>query len=105
MKRSSKQKSWTKMTARELAEATKEFDKAIRFEETRPLTPAERARWRRARRGPVDSSHLFNGKHRTIRVRVDEYLLKKFDEFAKRNHMTRDEFISRSLRSAIAFVD
>jgi uncharacterized protein (DUF4415 family) len=105
MKRSSKKKAWTKMTARELAEATKEFDKPIRFEDTRPLTPAERLRWRRARRGSVDSLRLSNGKHRTIRVRVDEDLLKQFDKFAKRNHMTRDELISRSLRSAIAFVD
>ena len=38
-------------------------------------------------------------------IRVDEGLLKQFDEFAKRNHMTRDEFITRSFRSAVAFVD
>src|SRR4051812_9702520 len=105
MARSEKSKSWAQMNARELAAATKQFDKPLRFEDTQPLTRAERARWERARRGPMYSLRIYNGKPRTIRLRVDGSLLEQFDKFAKRNHMTRDEFITRCLRSAIAFVD
>ncbi len=93
------------MTTAELARATKQFDKPIRLEDTRPLSPANRARWERSRHQPIYSLHVYNGKQRTVRIRVDDALLRQFDEFAKRNNMTRDEFISRSLRSALAFVD
>lgn len=105
MKEATKKKPWTKMTTRELAAATERFDGPIQFEDTQPLSRAERARWTRARRGPVFSLRVYDGKQRTIRIRVDESLLKQFDAFAKRNHMTRDEFITRSFRSAVAFVD
>jgi len=105
MKNKNRKKTFWEMTKAERDAMVKEFDKPIRFEATRPLTRAERAHWQRARRGPVYSLSVYNGKERTIRVRVDEFLLKRFDAFAKRNHMTRDEFITRSFRSAIAFVD
>jgi hypothetical protein len=105
MKNKKKEKTFWEMTNAERDAMVKQYDKPIRLEDTRPLTAAERARWRRARRGPVYSLRVYNGKQRTIRVRVDEYLLKKFDEFAKRNRMTRDELITRSFRIAIAFVD
>lgn len=93
------------MNARELAEATKQFDKPIRFEDTRPLTAAERTKWERAKKGSIYSLRIYDGKTKTVKIRLDGSLLKEFDNFAKRNHMSRDEFITRCLRSAIAFVD
>ncbi len=93
------------MTAAELAAATKQFDTPIKFEDTRPLSPEQQRREARARKGPVVSMRVYNGKVRTIKVKLDELLLERFDEFAKRNNMTRDEFIERSLRSVVAFVD
>lgn len=93
------------MTAKELAAATKQFDVPVDYEDTRPLSPEEQARWERASKQPIYSLRIYNGKQRTIKVRLDEALLEQFDKFAKRNNMTRDEFITRSLRSAVAFVD
>ena len=104
MKKRTKHKAWTQMTTAELAKATKRFDKPIGLEDTRPLSPANRKRWERSRRHPVYSLHVYSGKTRTLRIQVDDALLRQFDEFAKRNNMTRDEFITRSLRSALAFV-
>jgi hypothetical protein len=99
MKKTSKKKRWTEMTTDELAVATQRFDQPIAFEETRPLSPAERARWNRDRAAAKRS-----GKQRTVKVRLNSALLQQFDEFAKRNNMTLDELITRGIRSAMAFV-
>ena len=104
-KKNTKRKPWNQMTTEELAAATKQFEKPIRFEDTKPLTPEQKARWEKSRNGAVYSVRVYDGKKKTIRIQVDESLLKQFDKFAERNDMTRDEFITRSLRSAIAFAD
>ncbi len=101
MKQPGKRKSWASMSAAELAAATTRFDRPTDFEQTRPLSPEQQAVERRARSVPARPA----AKQLTIRVKVDAGLLERFDEFARRNNMTRDEFIARSLRSATAFVD
>lgn len=98
-----KRKPWNQMTTGQLAVATKQFEKPISFYDTKPLTPAQQARWEKSRSGSVYSVRVCNGRKKTIGIQVDESLLEQFDEFAERNDMTRDEFIARSLRSAMAF--
>lgn len=104
-KKNTKRKPWNKLNAAELAAATKQFEKPLRFEDTKPLSPALKEKWDRSRADSIFSVRVYNGKKKTIEIQVDESLLRKFDEFAERNDMTRDEFIARSLRSAIAFAD
>ena len=43
-------KPYWEMSTAELREATKEFDEEFTFEHTKPLTPAMKARWERARK-------------------------------------------------------
>lgn len=118
------------MTARELAEATKRFDKPIRFEDTRPLTPAERARWRRARRGPQrdrEAAHFdremdldkearpLTAKQRAINDRlrgyphavyplpVDSKLLAQATRAARKHGMSLEQFIIEGIRGMVAY--
>jgi hypothetical protein len=58
-----KQKSWTKMTAEELAEATKQFETPMRFETTRPMTAAQLQKWHLA----TDRSPMYS-----LRARRDD---------------------------------
>jgi hypothetical protein len=130
MKQSSKQKSWTKMTVRELAEATKKFDKPIRFEDTQPLTPAERARWRRARRSPERDRQVaqfdreidlkretkpLTPKQRAIHDRLrgyphavyplplDSKLLGQATRAARKHGMSLEQFIIEGIRGMVAY--
>jgi hypothetical protein len=92
-------KPYSQMTTRELAEATAEFDKEFIIDSCRPMTPAERAQWEKARRKP--------GRPRTgrgakvISVSVERDLLKQTDRLARRLGVTRAGLISRSLRAAL----
>jgi hypothetical protein len=58
-------KPYWEMTAAELAEATKEFDRPIPLSKTRPLTKEERAKFERMRRGPKVSVHVMRGSDGT----------------------------------------
>jgi hypothetical protein len=51
--------SW-KMNTRELARATKEFDKEIPSSKVRPMNREERERWERARRLPSRSIYILD---------------------------------------------
>jgi hypothetical protein len=86
MKAKTKLKKWSEMTAAELAQATRRFEKPIRFEDTRPLTPRERARFERARH--VDE--------------LDERLLKQARAYAKRKKLTMIQLVERGLRRELA---
>jgi hypothetical protein len=86
MKAKTKLKKWSEMTAAELAQATRRFEKPIRFEDTRPLTKRERARFERARH--VDE--------------LDERLLKQARAYAKRKKLTMIQLVERGLRRELA---
>ena len=45
-----KRKPYREMTAKELAEATKQFDEPFAADQSRPLTPAERKEWNQIKR-------------------------------------------------------
>jgi hypothetical protein len=89
------QKPYWEMTTAELREATKEFD--AEFVPTRPLTPAMKARLRRARMKRPGRPKVGKGS-RAVMVSMEESLLNKADALAKKQKISRSELIARGLR-------
>ena len=92
-------KHWSDMTAAELAEATKGFED-VRFEDTRPLTAAERADWERAKRGRGRPPKEV--KAARVLITLEPELLSLADKFARRNGMSRSQLIAKGLHLAMA---
>lgn len=102
------------MSVAELAAATKQYDGPIRFEDTRPLSPAMQARETRARRVPSGS---IRKKPKTTRrpataaapnqciVWLDDDLLARATEYARRHKTTLPEMLGRGLRGLLAFAE
>jgi hypothetical protein len=77
----------------------KEFDKEYFFETGRPLTPAQRAMWERAkRRGRPRIGH----GAKVISLSVERELLSNADARAKALGISRAELVARALRSLLA---
>jgi hypothetical protein len=89
-----------KMTAQELAEATKEFDQEMIIEKAVPLTPEARALWEKAKRRP-GRPRVGKGV-RVISVSVEKGLLTRSDSLAKRLKIRRAALIARGLRAVLA---
>jgi hypothetical protein len=101
MKKKSKQtKPYWEMSVEELADATKEFDKPLPASRFRPLSKRERDRFERARRSPHISVFVGDG-NRLITVAIDDALLHKSDQYARKHKMSRSELIARSLRKML----
>jgi hypothetical protein len=96
-------KPWTRMTLAELREATKQFDREIPLEETRPLPPQEQREWDSLERDSIRRKRSRSG--RVVAVRLDPKLLERTDQYAQERGITRDELINRSLKSVLTFVD
>jgi hypothetical protein len=103
MSKIAKRKSWVKMTAAELVEATKQFDKPIPLSRTRPLSPRNRARWKRAQKSKPDVSIFVDGGHAEVLVHLDEDLLARARDYAKKNKTSLPKMIDRGLRGLLAF--
>ncbi|MGD0137600.1 MAG: ribbon-helix-helix protein, CopG family [Tepidisphaeraceae bacterium] len=80
------------MSARELAQATKEFDRPFVFEKARPMTPAEKAQEHDLRRGR-GRPKIGNGA-RKISISLEGDLLHKADALAKKQGLNRSELIA-----------
>ncbi len=93
-------KPYWEMTAKELAEATKEFDVEFVADQAKRLTPAMRARWARAKAKRREGK---NGAHdQVIAVRVEKQLLERCTDLARRKRIPRDLLISWGLRAVLA---
>ncbi len=79
------------MSAADLAEATRAFDRPYAFEKARPMTPAERAGERALRRG---RPRIGQGAKK-ISVSLERGVLKETDMLAKKRGMKRSELIAR----------
>ena len=94
-------KSYVKMTAQELAEATKSFDAAPLPDEVgEPLTPAEREEWEKTRRGrgrPRKGRGAVN-----VLISVERGLLERADAFAKERKMGRSQLAAIGLETVMA---
>lgn len=92
-------RSFVEMSDREKEEAVKEFDQEFIIRKTRPLSPAERELWERAkaRRGrPVKGQGA-----KVIAVSVEKGLLDKSDALAKKMRISRAALIARGLRAEL----
>ena len=93
-------KPYWQMTTRELAEATKEFDKPFVADTFGPPTPKMRERWERAKR-KVGRPKQGRGV-RVISVSVEGNLLARSDALARRIGISRAALISRGLKAVLA---
>src|SRR4051812_37882486 len=91
-----KNKKFTEMTAAELAEATREFDK----EHTGPGLPGKplNARERRIHRKAKMGRPVIGAGAERLTVTVERGLLKEAKAYAKRNKMKRSELVAAGLR-------
>lgn len=82
-----------KMSAAELAEATREFDRPLSPARYKPATKADRTRFERAQRA--------GSKYRQI----DPELLKAAADYAKHRGIPLSQVIERGLRRELAVTD
>ena len=95
-----KRKPYWKMTPRELAEATKQFDEPLVADQSRPLTTAEREQWNRLRRkgdGPKASQKL-----RRVSVSIEQGLLERVTALARKRRVSRSKLLADAIRDAMA---
>ena len=88
------------MTTAELAEATKEFDLPSPPGRWRPLTPAQRARWEKAKRRP-GRPRIGKGAQ-VVSVSIERSLLEQADRLARKRKITRARLIAEGLESLLA---
>jgi hypothetical protein len=89
------------MKSMRLTEASKKLQ-GIRFEQTRELTPAERAQWDRAKRGPGRPRKAAGEKAARVLVTIAPDLLAAADAYARREGISRAELFARSLVGVLA---
>ena len=97
--RKSPHKAYWEMTADELAEATKEFDKPLPPQRLKPLSKEQRLRFEKIRRagGP--------GVTRINAFGLDDKLLDQAVAYARRRKLTVSQVIERGVRGLLAFGD
>jgi hypothetical protein len=83
----------------ELREATKEFDREMVVAKSRPLRPAERRAWEKARRKPGRPRRGAGVK--VISVSVERDLLARSDELARTLGVSRASLIERGLKAVL----
>src|SRR5882724_8512696 len=100
MSRKSSVKPYWEMTTEELREATKEFDEEFVADKAKPLTPAMKAQWERAKAKPPRAE---DGRgQQTIAVRLEKALLDRCTVLAKKKRISRDTLIARGLKALLA---
>src|SRR5580704_5014649 len=87
------------MNARELQAATQQFDEPSVADQSRPLTPAEKAQWRRVKR--KRGRPKIGQGYRRISVSIEGGLLKKITALAKRRRISRSKLFAQALQDAL----
>ncbi|HEY4329340.1 MAG TPA: hypothetical protein VGN88_06365 [Phycisphaerae bacterium] len=90
-----KHKDYTTMTTRELAEATREFDRESPVAPGKPLTRAQRAKFETARRRgrPTTGEGV-----QVISLSMEKSLLRKADAAAQKAGKSRAQLVADALR-------
>ncbi len=101
---SSRSERQARLTAAQLREATREYDRELPLSPDglpgRPMNAAERKRWQRVRK-KMGRPKLGKGVQRVM-VSLEADLLKQSDRFAKRHGLSRSKMISAGLRKLMA---
>ena len=95
-----KRKPLIAMNARELAEATREFDEPFVMDRGRPLNAAERRQHQRAAKRGRGRPKVGKGAQR-INITIERELLSRADALAARRDMGRSEMIASALEFLI----
>ena len=93
-----KPKSFFKMTAAERDAEIARFDRGIDFDQTTPLTAAQRARWERAKNAPDEVRA--NSEEERVVISLDPKLLVKALASARREGKTFSAWVSELLKAA-----
>jgi hypothetical protein len=100
LKKTKKQKPFTRMTADELAEATKEFDRGELPDDVgEVMTPEERAEWSSGKRGrgrPRKGLGAVN-----VLISFERGMLDRADAFARGRGIGRSALVAEALESLI----
>lgn len=99
MKTNGAKKRWGKMSAAELAEATKEFDQPLPASRYKPASKADRERFERALRAGESVKEAIET------LGVDAQLLEKAAVYAKKKNLTICQVLERGLRRELAVTD
>jgi hypothetical protein len=92
-------KSFTRMTAEELGEATKEYDRELPDKIGAPMTPQERAQWSNGRRGPGRPRKGLGAVN--VLISFERGLLDRADAFARGRGVGRSALVAEALESLI----
>jgi hypothetical protein len=92
-------KPFTKMTASELAEVTKEFNTPGAAEKFKPLSPTERKQWNREKRGRPRKA--MREKSVRVLISINPELLAAAHRIAREKGNTLSGFIADRLTAAI----
>jgi hypothetical protein len=95
-----KRKAFWEMTAKELAEATRQFDEPFVAKQSRPLTLEEKARWRRAK-GKRGRPKVGQGFKR-ISVSIDQGLLQRATALARKRRVSRSKLFAQVIEKELA---
>lgn len=94
-----KPKPFTEMTTKELARATREFDREFIADTFLPLDAEARKRNARARR---KRGRPLRGKGaKVVSVTVERTILDQADAFARKHHLTRAALVELGLRMVL----
>lgn len=97
---SSPRKTWhSRLSPRALNELAAGVDRVIEPSEMKPLTAAQRARERRAKR-KAGRPRVGAGAEK-LRISMERGLLRKVDQFARRRGLSRSQLIAESLRRTL----
>ncbi len=95
------QKPWTQMTADELQEETKEFDKPLPPGSTRPLNAEEREQFERSREGPSISVHVRDDQVELIRISLEGNELARVKECASKRNLPLTTYLEKCLHDSL----
>jgi hypothetical protein len=88
-----------RMTAEELDAVVSELERPISKAQTQPLNDAERRQWNRAKRRPGRPRR--GGGVRVISLSVEQSLLEKADQTAKREGISRAALFEMGLKAVL----
>jgi len=94
-----KPKPYSKMTAQELTDASKRFDEPFVADQSRPLTPQERAQWNRIKR-KRGRPRVGQGFQR-ISVSIEKQLLKRATACARKRRIPRSKLFALALERVL----
>jgi hypothetical protein len=94
-------KPYTEMNAKELAEATREFDEPFVMDRGRPLNASERNQHRLAAKRGRGRPKIGKGSER-INITIERDLLARADTIARQRNIGRSEMIAAALKLLIS---